>query len=131
MWSFCKDYSKLELFKIVIVLVKIPGFLKTIQLWLNFCVGFCITYLVLSNCKKKSFYKLNWHKLKKPKHAQQLFSAILIYLSVVLRLTLTFRIVKEGEYRAKGWDSNLKSLIGEVIIIWIGWCFLNNANSGR
>ena len=33
---------------------KIPGFLKTIELWLNCCIGFCITHWVLSNYNKTS-----------------------------------------------------------------------------
>ena len=39
---------------------KIPGFSKRIELCLNFCLGFCITELVLSNYNKispkKQFY---------------------------------------------------------------------------
>ena len=31
---------------------KMPGFSKTVDICLNFCMGFCNTLLVLPNCKK-------------------------------------------------------------------------------
>ena len=53
-----------------------------------------------------------WQDIKKPKHTQQPFSLILIYLSVVLKLTLTFRIVGRGAIERKGLHFKLTSLIG-------------------
>ena len=44
----------LELVKVFKFSDKIPGFPKTIELCLNFCMGFCITYLVRSNYREIS-----------------------------------------------------------------------------
>ena len=44
----------MELVKVFKFSDKRPGFSETIELSLNFCVGFCITYLVLSNYNKIS-----------------------------------------------------------------------------
>ena len=60
MQNFSQKYStlwQLELVKVSNLLDKIPSFSKTIELCLNFCVGFCISELVLSNYKKKPVHK--------------------------------------------------------------------------
>ena len=51
----------LEVTKVLNFSDKIPGFSKTMELCLNFRIGFCITLLELSNDKRKSVLKTQFY----------------------------------------------------------------------